>query len=106
MSNVRSQHLQTVLSFDGIRAVSTLILLLPHSGFSATVPANGYLITTLTLEGSGRTGEIDILNFYALFIAAGLGRALCACAYQLCNSGDYGRLLTPADFGVAVLGCD
>lgn len=67
-------HALTIPSLDGIRAISVLIVVLSHSGFTA-VPGglgvtiffflSGYLITTLMLAEHERTGEIDILKFYA-----------------------------------------
>lgn len=75
MSDGHSQHPQIVLSLDGIRAISVLIVVLAHSGLQALVPGvlgvtiffflSGYLITTLMLAENERTGKINILQFYA-----------------------------------------
>jgi peptidoglycan/LPS O-acetylase OafA/YrhL len=66
---------QAIPSLNGIRAVSVLLVLLAHSGFGAIVPGgmgvtvffflSGYLITTLMLAESERSGNIAIPNFYA-----------------------------------------
>lgn len=74
MSEANSKHLKAIPSLDGIRAISVLIVVLAHSGFEA-VPGglgvtiffflSGYLITTLMLEEHKRTGQLDILKFYA-----------------------------------------
>jgi peptidoglycan/LPS O-acetylase OafA/YrhL len=75
MSDVLSRHAQTIPSLDGIRAISVLIVVLAHSGLEAIVPGglgvtiffflSGYLITTLMLTESKRTGTINIPQFYA-----------------------------------------
>jgi peptidoglycan/LPS O-acetylase OafA/YrhL len=75
MSDVFSRHAQTIPSLDGIRAVSVLIVVLAHSGLEDLVPGglgvtiffflSGYLITTLMLTESERTGKISIPQFYA-----------------------------------------
>ena len=71
----RSHRSQVIPSLDGIRAISVLIVVLGHSGLEALVPGglgvtiffflSGYLISTLMLAEHSRTGEINILNFYA-----------------------------------------
>jgi peptidoglycan/LPS O-acetylase OafA/YrhL len=75
MNDVPSQHTQVIPSLDGIRAISVLIVVLAHSGLEALVPGglgvtiffflSGFLITTLMLAENKRTGEINILKFYA-----------------------------------------
>jgi hypothetical protein len=75
MNNVHSQHTQAIPSLDGIRAISVLIVVLAHSGLEALVPGglgvtiffflSGFLITTLMLAENRRTGNINILKFYA-----------------------------------------
>ena len=67
-------HAPNIPSLDGIRAISVLIVVLSHSGFTA-VPGglgvtiffflSGYLITTLMLVEREQTGAIDIPKFYA-----------------------------------------
>jgi peptidoglycan/LPS O-acetylase OafA/YrhL len=74
MSEAHKGHSLSIPSLDGIRAISVLIVVLSHSGFSA-VPGglgvtiffflSGYLITTLMLTEGGRTGRLDIPRFYA-----------------------------------------
>jgi peptidoglycan/LPS O-acetylase OafA/YrhL len=61
-------------SLDGLRAVSILIVLASHTGYGAVVPGglgvtiffflSGYLITTLLIEESERSGRISIGKFY------------------------------------------
>lgn len=61
-------------SLDGLRAISILIVLLSHAGYGGVVPGglgvtiffflSGYLITTLLMEESERSGRIDIGKFY------------------------------------------
>ena len=61
-------------SLDGLRAISILIVLLSHTGYGTIVPGglgvtiffflSGYLITTLLVEESERTGQINIGKFY------------------------------------------
>jgi len=73
-SDVHSHRLEVIPSLDGLRAISVLIVVLGHSGLEALVPGglgvtiffflSGYLITTLMLTEHGRTGGINILNFY------------------------------------------
>jgi len=75
MNDVHSQHVQTIPSLDGIRAVSVLIVVLAHSGLETLVPGglgvtiffflSGYLITTLMLTENERTRKINIPKFYA-----------------------------------------
>jgi peptidoglycan/LPS O-acetylase OafA/YrhL len=65
---------QVIPSLDGIRAISVLLVVLAHAGF-AVAPGglgvtiffflSGYLISTLMLAESEKTGRIDILKFYA-----------------------------------------
>jgi len=74
MSEANTRHEQAIASLDGIRAISVLIVIAAHSGF-VTVPGglgvtiffflSGYLITTLMLAEHERTGELDIVRFYA-----------------------------------------
>jgi peptidoglycan/LPS O-acetylase OafA/YrhL len=74
-SDVHSHRSEVIPSLDGIRAISVLIVVLGHSGLQALVPGglgvtiffflSGYLISTLMLTEHARTGEINILNFYA-----------------------------------------
>jgi peptidoglycan/LPS O-acetylase OafA/YrhL len=74
MSEANPRHQQAIASLDGIRAVSVLIVVVAHSGF-VIVPGglgvtiffflSGYLITTLMLAEHERTGELDIVRFYA-----------------------------------------
>src|SRR5664279_4567684 len=62
-------------SLNGIRAGSVLIVVLSHSEFGTIVPGglgvtiffflSGYLITTLMFTEWERSGDIDILSFYA-----------------------------------------
>ena len=62
-------------SLDGLRAVSILIVLVSHAGYGTIVPGglgvtiffflSGYLITTLMLAEHERTGELDVVRFYA-----------------------------------------
>ena len=57
-----------------MRAISILIVLLSHAGYGTVVPGglgvtiffflSGYLITTLLMEESKRSGRIDIGKFY------------------------------------------
>jgi len=59
---------------DGLRAISILIVLVSHTGYGTIVPGglgvtiffflSGYLITTLLMEESDRTGQINIGKFY------------------------------------------
>src|SRR5947199_4929814 len=73
MRNVQ-QRPQAIPSLDGIRAVSVLLVVLAHSGFGTIVPGgmgvtiffflSGYLITTLMLVESERSGNIAIQSFY------------------------------------------
>jgi hypothetical protein len=75
MKDVHYPHTQVIPSFDGIREISVLIVVLAHSGLEALVPGglgvtiffflSGFLITTLMLAENRRTGEINILKFYA-----------------------------------------
>jgi peptidoglycan/LPS O-acetylase OafA/YrhL len=75
MSDVHSKQPKSIPSLDGIRAISVLLVVVAHSGFEALVPGglgvtiffflSGYLISTLMLAEYDRTGEINILNFYA-----------------------------------------
>jgi peptidoglycan/LPS O-acetylase OafA/YrhL len=61
-------------SLDGLRAISILIVLASHAGYGSIVPGglgvtiffflSGYLITTLLMEESERSGRIDIGKFY------------------------------------------
>jgi peptidoglycan/LPS O-acetylase OafA/YrhL len=61
-------------SLDGLRAISILIVLLSHAGYGTVVPGglgvtiffflSGYLITTLLMDESERSGRIDIGKFY------------------------------------------
>ena len=61
-------------SLDGLRAISILIVLVSHTGYGTIVPGglgvtiffflSGYLITTLLIEESERTGQINIGKFY------------------------------------------
>jgi peptidoglycan/LPS O-acetylase OafA/YrhL len=61
-------------SLDGLRAISILIVLVSHAGFGTVVPGgfgvtiffflSGYLITTLLLDETKRTGRINIGKFY------------------------------------------
>jgi peptidoglycan/LPS O-acetylase OafA/YrhL len=61
-------------SLDGLRAISILIVLVSHAGYGTIVPGglgvtiffflSGYLITTLLMEESERTGRINIGKFY------------------------------------------
>jgi peptidoglycan/LPS O-acetylase OafA/YrhL len=65
---------QTIPSLNGLRAISVLLVVSAHSGFGTIVPGamgvtiffflSGYLITTLMLAESERSGRIAILNFY------------------------------------------
>jgi peptidoglycan/LPS O-acetylase OafA/YrhL len=65
---------QTIPSLNGFRAISVLLVVLAHSGFGTIVPGalgvtiffflSGYLITTLMLAESERSGNIAIRNFY------------------------------------------
>lgn len=65
---------QTIPSLNGLRALSVLLVVLAHSGFGVIVPGglgvtiffflSGYLITTLMLAESERSGNIAILSFY------------------------------------------
>jgi peptidoglycan/LPS O-acetylase OafA/YrhL len=75
MADVASQTPQNIPSLDGFRAISVLIVLFSHAGYDALVPGglgvtiffflSGYLITTLMLAESQRTGDVDIPKFYA-----------------------------------------
>ena len=61
-------------SLDGIRAISILIVLVSHAGYGSVVPGglgvtiffflSGYLITTLLMDESERSGRINIGKFY------------------------------------------
>ncbi len=61
-------------SLDGLRAISILIVLVSHTGYGTIVPGglgvtiffflSGYLITTLLMEESEQTGQINIGKFY------------------------------------------
>lgn len=61
-------------SLDGLRAISILIVLVSHTGYGGVVPGglgvtiffflSGYLITTLLMEETERSGRIDIGKFY------------------------------------------
>jgi peptidoglycan/LPS O-acetylase OafA/YrhL len=74
MSEAHARYPQSIPSLDGIRAVSVLIVVLAHSGFEV-VPGglgvtiffflSGYLITTLMLAESERSGRLSIPKFYA-----------------------------------------
>jgi peptidoglycan/LPS O-acetylase OafA/YrhL len=65
---------QTIPSLNGLRAISVLLVVLAHSGISTIVPGgagvtiffflSGYLITTLMLAESERSGDIAIQSFY------------------------------------------
>jgi peptidoglycan/LPS O-acetylase OafA/YrhL len=75
MSREQAQHLKTIPSLNGIRAISVLFVVVSHAGFGAVVPGgfgvtvffflSGYLITTLMLAEHERSDRIDVLNFYA-----------------------------------------
>jgi peptidoglycan/LPS O-acetylase OafA/YrhL len=75
VSNVHPHRAENIPSLDGIRAISVLLVVLGHSGLEALVPGglgvtiffflSGYLISSLMLAENERTGEINILNFYA-----------------------------------------
>jgi peptidoglycan/LPS O-acetylase OafA/YrhL len=90
---------QTIPSLNGLRAISVSLVVAAHSGFGKIVPGalgvtvffflSGYLITTLMLAESDRTGNIAILNFYTRRIFR-LGPPLLvtlAIAYGLAYSG-------------------
>jgi len=74
MSEAKARHENTIPSLDGLRAISVLLVVATHSGFKF-VPGglgvttffflSGYLITTLMLTEHKRTGQIDIVKFYA-----------------------------------------
>jgi peptidoglycan/LPS O-acetylase OafA/YrhL len=61
-------------SLDGLRAISILIVLVSHAGYGSAVPGglgvtiffflSGYLITTLLLDETERSGRINIGKFY------------------------------------------
>ncbi len=61
-------------SLDGLRAISILIVLVSHAGYGNVVPGglgvtiffflSGYLITTLLLDETKRSGRINIGKFY------------------------------------------
>jgi peptidoglycan/LPS O-acetylase OafA/YrhL len=61
-------------SLDGLRAISILIVLVSHAGYGAVVPGglgvtiffflSGFLITSLLMDESERSGRIDIGKFY------------------------------------------
>ena len=75
MSDLHSQQSPVIPSLDGIRAISVLIVVAAHSGLETLVPGglgvtiffflSGYLISTLMLAENERTGEINIVKFYA-----------------------------------------
>ena len=60
--------------FDGLRAVSILLVILSHAGYGDVIPGglgvavffavSGFLITTLLLNEMSATGRIDIPRFY------------------------------------------
>ena len=74
MSEAHARYPQSIPSLDGIRALSVLIVVLAHSGLEV-VPGglgvtiffflSGYLITTLMLAESERSGRLSIPKFYA-----------------------------------------
>jgi peptidoglycan/LPS O-acetylase OafA/YrhL len=61
--------------FDGLRAVSILLVMVSHAGYGHLAPGglgvavffaiSGFLITTLLLNERQATGRIDVLRFYA-----------------------------------------
>jgi peptidoglycan/LPS O-acetylase OafA/YrhL len=61
--------------FDGIRAIAVLFVLVAHAGFGDLVPGgfgvtvffaiSGYLITTLLLKETSKTGTVNLKLFYA-----------------------------------------
>lgn len=61
-------------SLDGLRAISILIVLVSHTGYGAVVPGglgvtiffflSGFLITSLLMDETERSGRIDIGKFY------------------------------------------
>ena len=74
MSTRYSPETGTIPSLDGLRAISILIVLVSHAGYGSVVPGglgvtiffflSGYLITTLLLDETERSGRINIGKFY------------------------------------------
>jgi peptidoglycan/LPS O-acetylase OafA/YrhL len=73
VTGVHAKQPQVILSLDGIRAISVLLVVLGHAGFHVAPSGlgvtlffflSGYLITTLMLAEKERTGGIDIPKFY------------------------------------------
>jgi peptidoglycan/LPS O-acetylase OafA/YrhL len=73
ITGVNANQPQIIPSLDGLRAISVLLVVLGHSGYTA-VPGglgvtiffflSGYLISTLMLAEHEKSGRIDIPKFY------------------------------------------
>lgn len=98
MGDIHPRHPASIPSLDGIRAVSVLLVVLSHSGFTF-VPGglgvtiffflSGYLITSLMLGEIDRTGSVSVANFYVRRILRLMPPLLVtlAIAYSLTLSG-------------------